>query len=103
MPRRSFEIADWAPGIIVIANKGTQATDFSKLNIGDLVFFDASTDDGTQIDHVGMYIGIDENGTHRFISSRKSIDGPTLGDYNGKSVLDGTGLYAKGFRSARRM
>jgi len=103
MPRRSFEIQDWAPGTIVITNKGTQVTDFSKLNVGDLVFFDADTGDGTQIDHVGMYLGVDAGGNRRFVSSRKSIDGPTLGDYNGKSVLNGTGLYAKSFRSARRM
>jgi cell wall-associated NlpC family hydrolase len=103
IPRRSFEIYTSAPGIIAITNKGTQVTDFSKLNVGDLVFFDADTSDGTQIDHVGMYLGLDSGGLHRFISSRKSIDGPTLGDYNGKSVLDGTGLYAKSFRAARRL
>ena len=103
MPRRSFEILDAAPGIVIIANKGTQITDFSKLSIGDLVFFDADTGDGTQIDHVGMYLGLDSGGLYRFLSSRKSIDGPTLGDYNGKSVLNGTGLYAKSFRAVRRM
>jgi cell wall-associated NlpC family hydrolase len=91
------------PGIVTIPNQGAQITEFSALSAGDLVFFDASTDDGTQIDHVGMYLGRDSGGNHRFLSSRKSIDGPTLGDYNGRSVLNGTGLYAKSFRSARRL
>jgi cell wall-associated NlpC family hydrolase len=103
MPRRSFEIYASAPGTLIITNTGKQITDFSKINIGDLVFFDADAGDGTQIDHVGMYLGIDSGGNYRFISSRKSIDGPTLGDYNGKSVLNGTGLYATSFRGARRM
>jgi hypothetical protein len=68
-----------------------------------LVFFDAAADDGKQIDHVGIYLGRDAGGNHRFVSSRKSINGPTLGDYNGRSILNGTGLYAKAFRAARRL
>jgi hypothetical protein len=35
--------------------------------------------------------------------SRKSIDGPTLGDYSGKSILNGAGLYATAFRASRRL
>ena len=46
--------------------------------------------------------GVTGQDNHRFISSRKSANGPTLGDTNGKSLLDGTGLYAKSFRAARR-
>jgi cell wall-associated NlpC family hydrolase len=103
LPRRSFEICASGPGILLIPNTGTQVANFAPLMPGDLVFFDASTDDGTQIDHVGMYLGVDASGKHRFISSRKSIDGPTLGDYRGASILEGTGLYARGFRAARRL
>jgi cell wall-associated NlpC family hydrolase len=103
LPRRSFEICTSGPGILVIPNSGTQVTDFAPLMPGDLVFFDASTNDGTQIDHVGMYLGVDAAGKHRFISSRKSINGPTLGDYAGASILEGTGLYARSFRAARRL
>jgi cell wall-associated NlpC family hydrolase len=73
------------------------------LSPGDLVFFDAATNDGTQIDHVGMYLGTDEGGNYRFVSSRKSINGPTMGDYSGKSILNGSGLYATSFRAARRL
>ena len=80
-------------------------TAYDKLTVGVLVFYDASTDDGTQVDHVGMYLGKDQGGNHRFVSSRKSINGPTFGDYKGRSVLnpvEGTsGLYARSFRAVR--
>ncbi|MFP5352987.1 MAG: NlpC/P60 family protein [Actinomycetota bacterium] len=103
LPRRAVQMHASAPGVIVIRNTGTQVVDLAKLQIGDLVFFDAATDDGTAIDHVGMFLGVDSGGHHRFISSRKSIDGPTLGDYAGRSTLNGTGLYAKAFRATRRL
>lgn len=103
LPRRSFEICASAPGVLVIPNTGKQVTNFAALMPGDLVFFDASTNDGTQIDHVGLYLGVDAAGKHRFLSSRKSINGPTLGDYAGASILEGTGLYARSFRAARRL
>jgi hypothetical protein len=73
------------------------------LQTGDLVFFDADPSDDPAIDHVGMFLGRDEAGRSRFISSRKSPNGPTLGDVHGASLLDGTGLYARSFRSARRL
>jgi hypothetical protein len=103
IPRRAFEICDSAPGVIVIANSGVQVTDFSRLAVGDLVFFDAATDDGTQIDHVGTYFGVDSGGNYRFVSSRKTIDGPTLGDTAGRSTLNGSGLYARSYRASRRL
>jgi len=103
IPRRSYQIFDAGPGIVTIANAGTQVTNFSSLQVGDLVFHDVSENDGTQIDHVGIYIGIDTNGDHRFISSRKTANGPTMGDVGGKSVLEGKGLYATSFRGARRL
>jgi hypothetical protein len=34
---------------------------------------------------------------------RKGANGPTLGDVRGASLLDGPGLYARSFRSARRL
>lgn len=103
LPRRAVQMADSAPGVLVIANKGTRPTDLTGLRPGDLVFFDASTDDGTAIDHVGMYLGTDSAGAPRFVSSRKTVDGPTMGDLGGKSTLTGTGLYSKSLRSARRV
>jgi hypothetical protein len=103
VPRHAYQIFAEAPGIVVIPNAGTQVTDFSLLAIGDLVFFDASTVDGTQIDHAGIFLGRDTGGRYRFISSRKTLNGPTLGDDGGKALLDGTGLYATSFRGARRL
>jgi len=50
-----------------------------------------------------MYLGVDSGGHHRFVSSRKTANGPTLGDLGGKSLLDGTGHYAVSFRAARRL
>ena len=102
IPRRSFEICNAAPGVMLIPNTKVQVKDFSQLGIGDLVFFDADEKDGTRIDHVGMYLGLDAGNHYRFISSRKLANGPTLGDYKGKSILDGTGRFARSFRAARR-
>jgi cell wall-associated NlpC family hydrolase len=70
---------------------------------GDLVFFDADPEDGPAVDHVGLYLGRDDGGHLRFLSSRKGANGPTLGDTRGASLLDGAGLYARAFRSARRL
>jgi cell wall-associated NlpC family hydrolase len=103
LPRRAYQMHASAPGVMIIDATGQQITNFSDLLPGDLVFFDAATNDGTQIDHVGMYLGFDEGAHHRFISSRKTHNGPTLGDVAGPSILDGTGFYARSFRSARRL
>jgi hypothetical protein len=103
LPRRAVGMAASTPGVITIPNRGTQVTDVRRLVPGDLVLFDASVDDSTDIDHVGMYLGRDDGGQYRFLSSRKSADGPTMGDVRGRSVLDGTGLYATAFRTSRRV
>jgi len=103
LPRRAVQIAATGPGVLTLANDGTASDHLDDLYVGDLVFFDASTDDGTAIDHIGMYIGLDVDGHPRFISSRKTINGPTFGDYGGASRLDGTALYARTFRAARRL
>ncbi len=102
MPRRAHQIFDSAPGIAVIPRK-QPVTDLTPLQIGDLVFFDADPDDGAQVDHVGLYLGRDLDRRHRFISSRKARNGPTMGDYHGASLLDGRGLYARSFCGAHRL
>src|SRR5262249_25616503 len=101
IPRRSFQISESAPGVTIIPNRGVQIVAFSGMPMGDLLCFDADTDDGVRIDHIGMYMGVDSASPrrHRFISSRKSTDGPTMSDNRTKSVLDGTGLYARSFRT----
>jgi hypothetical protein len=103
IPRRSFEIYSEGTGIILVPDTGAQVTDLAAVDVGDLVFFDASEDDKTRLDHVGMFLGTDAVGAHRFISSRKTPDGPTLADKGGPSILDGDGLYARTFRAARRL
>lgn len=103
LPRRAVQMDASAPGTLVVPNRGTQVTSFGALLAGDLVLFDANTDDGTAVDHVGIYLGKDSAGRHRFVSSRKTADGPTMGDVGGGSRLDGTGLYATSFRSVRRL
>ena len=103
LPRRSFEMLASAPGVVTVPNTGSRPSSTSALAPGDLLFWDASTNDGTQVDHVGIYLGTDSAGAPRFISSRKTVDGPTLGDVGGKSLLSGTGLYATSWRAARRL
>ncbi len=102
IPRRAAQQHNASPGVVLISDKGTQVTDLTKLAVGDIVFFDANKTDGLRIDHVGMFLGNDSDGHYRFLSSRKTADGPTMGDVGGKSVLDGSGFYGKAFRAARR-
>lgn len=102
LPRRATQMHTGGPGTLV-ASSSTRLTDLSRLLAGDLVLFDASTDDGTAVDHVGIYLGTDAGGRPRFVSSRKTVDGPTLGDTGGRSTLDGTGLYATSLRAVRRL
>jgi hypothetical protein len=113
LPRRAVHMAAAPIGVEIITRTGDShpgAAALARLAPGDLVFFDAAEDDGEDIDHVGIYLGLDqpagdgEPAYHRFLSSRKSPDGPTLGDYRGWSVLDRPGsLYSESFRSARRI
>ncbi|WP_433513651.1 tachylectin-related carbohydrate-binding protein [Nonomuraea sp. CA-143628] len=103
LPRRAVQMADEnAPGVTVTDGGTAKPTSYADLQTGDLLFWDASTDDGTALDHVGMYLGIDSTGKHRFISSRKSVDGPTLGDEGGPSTLDSATLYDRSWRKAKR-
>ncbi|MBS0468166.1 MAG: hypothetical protein JSS31_04780 [Proteobacteria bacterium] len=103
LPRRAVQMNARAPGVLIERDRGVQLRDFARLGVGDLVLFDADPDDGTAIDHVGLYLGLDDDGHHRFISSRKGANGPTLADVHGKSILDGNGLFARGLRAVRRL
>lgn len=103
LPRRAYAIEQYGPGTIVIANQKVAATDYAKLQPGDLIFFDLDSSDGVQLDHMGMYIGMDSSGHHRFLSSRCKANGPTFGDLGGAAIIDGTGYFATKFRSTRRI
>jgi cell wall-associated NlpC family hydrolase len=96
LPRRAVMMAGAGPGVGLGHDVGVLAA-------GDLVFFDADPGDGPDIDHVGIYLGVDSRGKPRFLSSRKTANGPTMGDLGGVSLLTGTGLYAKAWRSAKRL
>ncbi|MET7289340.1 NlpC/P60 family protein [Streptomyces sp. NPDC005573] len=103
MPRRAFAIAADGPGRLVIPHTNKQPTELGVLQPGDLVFFAIIKDRPNFIDHCGMYLGLDDQGRHRFYSSRSAANGPTMGDMSGRSLLDGTDFYARGFRAARRL
>ncbi len=100
LPRRSFEQAAEAPGVVPISDG---ELDVGRLQAGDLIFFDLG-EARARIDHVGIYLGEDAGGDHRFLHSRPTADGPTMGgDHHGPSILNGAGVYAEGFVSTRRL
>ena len=103
LPRRAFAMAELGPGVQLMANTGKRPRSLDVLLPGDLLFFNAGPLLGANIEHSGMYLGIDDRGHHRFISSRSQANGPTMGDLAGESILDGTGYWAARFRTARRL
>jgi len=103
LSRRAVQMEAAPFGVSIEIDAQVATTAHNGVQAGDLVFFDADPVDGPAIDHVGMFLGRDGKGNRRFISSRKGANGPTLGDVRGASILDGPGLYAKAFRSARRL
>ncbi len=100
LPRRAFAIEKYGPGLEVVPDAGDTAHDYEALQPGDLVFFE--TEGGPQLDHMGIYLGLDSNGGHRFLSSREKANGPTMGDIGGTSLLDDGRFYSRGWRAARR-
>jgi cell wall-associated NlpC family hydrolase len=107
IPRRAYQIYEGAPGVMIAPDNSIRVTGLSQIEVGDLVFFNAdkTLPDGDRIDHAGIYMGRDANGRYRFISSRKSTDGPTMSDQGvrGGSALDGNGTYPDTFVAARRI
>ncbi|MFF8606598.1 hypothetical protein ACF06X_11720 [Streptomyces sp. NPDC015346] len=120
LPRTSRDMVDHCPGVRIAQATLPPAT-FAPpaaplLQPGDLVLFNADLDDDTKddpataederflvVDHVGIYLGVDSRGARRFLSSRKTCDGPTMGDVAGASTLDGTGTYAKNLHTVHRV
>ncbi|MET8174210.1 hypothetical protein [Streptomyces clavifer] len=102
-------MAEHSPGVRVDGTDGTNPPAAAQLHPGDLVLFNAdSGDDGDDaasptVDHVGMHLGTDSEGRRRFLSSRKSVNGPTMADLSGVSLLDGTGVYARTLHTVRRV
>lgn len=103
LPRRAWALSELGPGTEVIPDEKRQATDFSALQPGDVLFFNLEPQLGPQVSHTGIYLGIDSDGHRRVLSSRKVANGPTFGDAGGVSLIDGSGTYAKAFRAAKRL
>ncbi len=112
LPRKSGAMVDFAPGVRVAqrAGSGGSAPDLGQLQPGDLVLFDVNDvagdpedPDAYDVDHVGVYLGLDRAGRRRFLSSRKSADGPTMADVSGASTLDGPGIYADALHTVHRV
>ncbi|WP_037859137.1 NlpC/P60 family protein [Streptomyces sp. NRRL S-340] len=109
IPRKSRDIAEHAPGVLVDRTDGTAPPAAAQLQPGDLVLFNADSGDDdpagqtVTVDHVGIHLGTDTAGGRRFLSSRKTVDGPTMSDLGGASLLDGTGTYARSLHTVRRI
>lgn len=103
IPRNTADQSASGPGIVV-ASSPSSAPSLTNLQIGDVLYFDADPTDPVEgtIDHCGIYMGLDTNGHPRFISSRKTLNGPTMADVGGNSRLDGSGNYATRLRKYRR-
>jgi cell wall-associated NlpC family hydrolase len=102
LPRRAYAIAAAGPGVELIPNTRTRVTAYEALQPGDLVFFEVEGDEN-ELDHVGIFFGIDSQGHYRFMSSRERANGPTFGDLGGTSLLDDGGTYSRAWRAARRI
>ncbi|MBG0853189.1 C40 family peptidase [Streptomyces spinoverrucosus] len=106
IPRKSRDMAEYAPGVRIARTDGTNPPAAPLLQPGDLVLFNADSGDDTTtvtVDHVGIYLGKDTAGKRRFLSSRKTVNGPTMSDLGGASLLDGTGLYATTLHTVHRL
>ncbi len=105
IPRTSSDQGLFGPGTIVTSQINF-APSLTRVRVCDVPFFDATNggDETTnQLDHNGIIIGYDQNDDLRFISSRKSIDGPTFADLGGQSIINGTSnLYTTSLRRVRR-
>ncbi|MRG95045.1 hypothetical protein [Polyangium spumosum] len=129
LPRSSEDMYRFGPGKLVVPFRTQPAgapafqgapttTELARIQPGDLVFFDSACSyvastalacgkDPSVISHVGMFVDRDTSGNYRFISSRATANGPTVGNTGGWSVfnggVDGSGSYPQRFRAARRL
>ncbi|WP_425828385.1 C40 family peptidase [Streptomyces fractus] len=108
LPRTADGMARSKVGVDIIKLQGpspwyTRPTNIDVLQPGDLLFFKMDHRTANHLDHVALYLGLDTNGHRVFVSSRKEVNGPTMGDQGGTSRVDGNGFYAGLFRSAKRL
>ncbi|WP_369035986.1 hypothetical protein [Streptomyces adonidis] len=106
IPRKSRHMADHTPGVRIDRTDGTNPPAAALLQPGDLVLFNADSGDDNPtvtVDHVGIHLGLDAGGKRRFLSSRKTVNGPTMSDLGGASLLDGTGTYTTTLHTVHRV
>ncbi|AVH55947.1 MULTISPECIES: NlpC/P60 family protein [Streptomyces] len=108
LPRTADGMARSKVGVDIIKLQGpapwyTRPKNIDVLQPGDLLFFKMDHRTGNHMDHVALYLGLDTDGHRVFISSRKEVNGPTMGDKGGASRIDGNGFYAGLLRSAKRL
>ncbi|UGQ12312.1 C40 family peptidase [Yinghuangia sp. ASG 101] len=104
LPRTADGMATVGPGTRIIERTDpAQAAPVDLLLPGDLLFFEIDARTGARLDHTGIYLGLDDTGHPRFISSREEANGPTFGDLGGTSRIDGSGFYGAGLRTAKRL
>lgn len=105
IPRTSSDQGLYGPGVYV-ANAINIPPSLTRVRVCDIPFFDATNggdESANQLDHNGIVLGYDQNGDLRFISSRKSPNGPTFADLGGQSIINGTSnLYTTSLRKVRR-
>ncbi|MFJ3922289.1 NlpC/P60 family protein [Streptomyces sp. NPDC090022] len=101
LPRTSAQMADRAPGVRLARTTGSTAQVIALLQPGDLLLWDA--DEDGEVDHVGIHLGADALGKARFLSSRKTVNGPTMADVGGASLLDGGGTYDRTLHTVHRL
>jgi hypothetical protein len=102
LPRVAIVMMMHGPGVVIEPNRGVTPS-VSRLQPGDLLFFDNTLTDPVPLSHSGIYLGRDTQGRPRFVSSRKVANGPTMGDAGGVALLTGTGFNAVRWRAARRI
>ncbi|MDX2596417.1 MULTISPECIES: NlpC/P60 family protein [Streptomyces] len=108
LPRSADGMARSKVGVDVLKLSGpspwyTRPQNIDVVQPGDLLFFKMDHRTGNHLDHVALYLGVDTDGHRVFISSRKEVNGPTMGDKGGASRIDGNGFYAGLLRSAKRL
>lgn len=90
-------------GTVIIPDKHTTPADRMLLLPGDLLFFDDRRAGAGDVNHVGIFLGVDDSGNPRFVSSRRKANGPTFGDVGPTSLFGKGGRFGPGLRSARRL
>lgn len=101
LPRQAAAMA--GAGASIIRDHQTTPADRLLLLPGDLLFFNDRTSGAGGVDHVGIFLGLDDGGAPRFVSSRKKAGGPTFGDVGPSTLLAQGDRFGQGLRSAVRL